>query len=97
MKIKKIIKYKNVSSKIVALGPTIYRASHDVDASFGQRQVQEVRDRSRGSEASASNSHTRLMPLKEKALPTIEAIAACPENVWAISTYGGISMLIEVC
>ena len=34
------------------------------------------------------------MPLKEKASAVIEAITANLENTWAISTYGGVLILI---
>ncbi|KAL0002701.1 hypothetical protein SO802_016482 [Lithocarpus litseifolius] len=37
------------------------------------------------------------MSLKEKASVPVEAITADPENAWAISAYGGVSILIEAC
>ncbi|KAE8690095.1 zinc finger family protein [Hibiscus syriacus] len=37
------------------------------------------------------------IPLKEKAAIAVEAITTDPENAWAISAYGGVSVLIEVC
>ncbi|CAK7349039.1 unnamed protein product [Dovyalis caffra] len=40
---------------------------------------------------------TGSMPLKEKAAIAIEAITGDPDNGWAISAYGGVSVLIEAC
>ncbi|KAJ4835211.1 hypothetical protein Tsubulata_021037 [Turnera subulata] len=37
------------------------------------------------------------MPLKEKAAIAVEAITADPDNGWAISAYGDVSILIETC
>ena len=40
---------------------------------------------------------TGSMPSKEKAAIAIEAITGDPDNGWAISAYGGVSVLIEAC
>ncbi|KAE8124993.1 hypothetical protein FH972_019831 [Carpinus fangiana] len=40
---------------------------------------------------------TGLMPMKEKASATVEAITANLENSWAVSAYGSVSMLIKAC
>lgn len=40
---------------------------------------------------------TGSVTLKEKAAIAIEAITTDPENGWAISAYGGVSILIEAC
>nr|AEE00747.1 armadillo repeat-containing protein [Gossypium hirsutum] len=40
---------------------------------------------------------TGSIALKEKAAIAVEAITADPENTWAISAYGGVSVLIEAC
>ncbi|CAA3011503.1 importin subunit alpha [Olea europaea subsp. europaea] len=37
------------------------------------------------------------MPLKEKAAMAVEFITADPDNAWAISAYGGVSVLTELC
>ncbi|KAL2474038.1 ARM repeat superfamily protein [Forsythia ovata] len=37
------------------------------------------------------------MPMKEKAVMAVEFITADTENAWAISAYGGVSILIELC
>ncbi|CAI9090227.1 OLC1v1024955C1 [Oldenlandia corymbosa var. corymbosa] len=37
------------------------------------------------------------MPLKEKAALALECITADPENAWAVSAYGGVSILVELC
>lgn len=40
---------------------------------------------------------TGTTTLKEKATIAVEAITADPENAWAISAYGGVSVLLEAC
>lgn len=40
---------------------------------------------------------TGSVTLKEKAAIAVEAITADPENAWAVSAYGGVSILIEAC
>ncbi|KAK6141186.1 hypothetical protein DH2020_025069 [Rehmannia glutinosa] len=37
------------------------------------------------------------MPMKEKAAMAVEFITADPDNAWAISAYGGVHILIELC
>lgn len=36
-------------------------------------------------------------PIKEKAAMAVEFITADPDNAWAISAYGGVPILIELC
>ncbi|XP_011100439.1 protein CELLULOSE SYNTHASE INTERACTIVE 1-like [Sesamum indicum] len=36
-------------------------------------------------------------PIKEKASMAVESITADPDNAWAISAYGGVPTLIELC
>ncbi|KAL7126754.1 hypothetical protein ABFS83_14G208200 [Erythranthe nasuta] len=36
-------------------------------------------------------------PVKEKAAMAVEFITADPDNAWAISAYGGVPILIELC
>ncbi|GAV72182.1 Arm domain-containing protein [Cephalotus follicularis] len=40
---------------------------------------------------------TGSMPLKEKAAMAVEAITSDPDNAWAVSAYGGVSVLVEAC
>lgn len=37
------------------------------------------------------------LAFKEKAVMAVESITADPDNAWAISAYGGVSVLVDVC
>lgn len=37
------------------------------------------------------------MPIKEKAAMAVEFITSDPDNAWAVSAYGGVPILIELC